>query len=94
MNGPSIQVLPFTDSRTNRVMDEVLEKNYMVDVQKAIGDELAGMNYFCSVTVITNQANNQSTDWQLQPAVRQLNWEIPRYGALQAKAFAVGICTG
>ena len=93
-NGPSIAVMPLTDCRTNRDMDKILEKGYLVDVQKAIGDELQSMNAFRSVTVITNETTSPTTDLKLNPKLCRLDWEIPHYGELEAKAFAVGLLTG
>jgi hypothetical protein len=92
--GPSILIMPLTDSRTNRDMDKVLEKGYLVDVQKAIGDELQSMDFFSSVTVITNETALPTADLKLNPTLRRLEWEIPNYGALETKAFMVGLFTG
>jgi hypothetical protein len=92
--GPSIVVMPLTDSRTNRDMDKILEKGYLVDVQKAIGGELQSMNFFSSVIVVTNETTLPTADLKLNPNLHRLDWEIPHYGELEAKAFAVGLLTG
>jgi hypothetical protein len=92
--GPRIAVLPLVDCRTNHDEDQILEKGYFADVQKAVGDELKSMNFFSSVTLMTNDASPLLAELQLSPTLRRLDWEIPHYGRLQAEAFAVGLVTG
>lgn len=86
--------MPLEDCRTNRDMDKVMEKGYLVDVQNAIGGELQNMDYFSSVVVVTNDASLRTTDLKLTPTLHRLEWEIPNYDALLTKAFTVGLLTG
>jgi hypothetical protein len=93
-SGPIILIMPLTDSRTNREMDKVLEKGYLNDVQQAIGDELSSINFFSSVIITTNENTFPISDFRLNPTLYRLDWEIPHYGTLEAKAFTVGLLTG
>lgn len=92
--GPTIQVMPIADARTNREMDKVLAKGYMADVQRAIADELQSMNAFQSVTLITNATRVEVTDLKFSPKLYRLEWEIHNYGALVTKAFFIGLAGG
>jgi len=92
--GPSIQVNAIIDNRTNRAMDKVLEKGYLLDVQRAISAELESLNLFSAVVNATSNTTTPPVDFILCPQQNRLEWEIPNYGTLLAKGFTVGLLTG
>ena len=92
--GPTIQVMAIVDNRTNRAMDKVLEKGYLLDVQRAMADELQSMNLFSAVIVTTNSAESTPSDYKLTSRLKRLEWEIPHYGTLETEAFTIGLLTG
>lgn len=89
--GPTILVMPLCDGRTNRAADGILRKRYMADVQKAIGSELQSMNLFSLVVVTTNRENFPAADYQLNPTLQRLDWEVPHKGWLKAENIAANL---
>lgn len=92
-SGPSIAVLPLVDVRTNKSLDKVLAKDYLIEVQAAVADELRSMARFSRVTVATN-VPVPSADWNITPTLKRLEWEVPNYDSLMAKTFLISLATG
>jgi hypothetical protein len=89
VSGPSIVILPLTDSRTNRAADQVFRTGYLADMQETIGQELQSMRYFSSVTIVKDNEIPPKADWQLSPTLARLDWDIPHHGRVEtAKAVA------
>lgn len=99
--GPSIVLLPLTDSRDNHDADRVFNKGYLVDMQTAIGRELESMRLFSSVTVANDPAHVATADYQVTPTLRRLDSELPHHTAVHSEKavghtlnFVVGGVTG
>jgi hypothetical protein len=89
VSGPSIVILPLTDSRSNRVADQVFRTGYLADIQGTIGQELQSMRYFSSVTIVKDNEIPPKADLQLTPTLARLDWEVPHHGRVEtAKAVA------
>ena len=92
--GPSIVVLPLTDSRTNHMADHVFKKSYLVKAQDSIARELESMKAFKSVTLATNGQPVPAADLQLALTLRQLDWKVHHHGGEQTEKVALHVFEG
>ena len=99
--GPSIVLLPLTDSRDNRSADRVFQKGYLTDMQNTIERELESMRFFSSVTVANDPVHLVHADLEIRPTLRRLDWELPHHTAVHSEKavghtlnFVIGGATG
>lgn len=93
--GPArtVEVLPVSDVRTNKQIDEYFSATLLEDVRAAVASELVGTGLFRPVNVLSNAVGG-SAEILLHPELTRLEWEVPGYSAMIGKAFLISLTTG
>ena len=97
--GRTVEVLPISDTRTNRFIDRHFITNLLADVQEMVGKELESTGQFQSQktlagTSASERTNGNSGERRLSTELRRVQWEVPNYDAILGKTFLYSLFTG
>jgi len=92
--GRAVEILPISDTRTNRLIDRHFTTNLLAEVREVVGKELESTGLFKPALTPKEMEKHAVAELRLKTELLQLEWEVPHYNRIVGITFAVSLFTG